>query len=50
MRPHNLEWFGTGSDKVRRAIDEGRLPALLEEWDRDAAEFVRIREPFLLYR
>jgi uncharacterized protein YbbC (DUF1343 family) len=40
----------TGSDKVRRAIDEGRLPALLEEWDRDAAEFVRIREPFLLYR
>jgi uncharacterized protein YbbC (DUF1343 family) len=40
----------TGSDKVRRAIDEGRLAALLEEWDRDAAEFVRIREPFLLYR
>jgi uncharacterized protein YbbC (DUF1343 family) len=40
----------TGSDKVRRAIDEGRLPALLEDWDRDAAEFVRIRESFLLYR
>ncbi len=40
----------TGSDKVRRAIDDGRLAALLEEWDRDAAEFVRIREPFLLYR
>ncbi len=40
----------TGSDKVRRAIDDGRLPPLLEEWDRDAAEFVRIREPFLLYR
>ena len=40
----------TGSDKVRRAIDGGRLAALLDEWDRDAAEFVRIREPFLLYR
>jgi uncharacterized protein YbbC (DUF1343 family) len=40
----------TGSDKVRRAIDEGGLAALLDEWDRDAAEFVRTREPFLLYR
>jgi uncharacterized protein YbbC (DUF1343 family) len=40
----------TGSDKVRRAIGEGLLAALLKEWDRDAAEFVRIREPFLLYR
>jgi uncharacterized protein YbbC (DUF1343 family) len=40
----------TGSDKVRRAIDEGALDALLAEWDRDAAEFVRIRQPFLLYR
>ena len=40
----------TGSDKVRHAIDDGRLPALLEEWDRDAAEFSRIREAFLLYR
>ena len=40
----------TGSDKVRRAIDDGRLAALLDEWDRDAAAFVRIREPFLLYR
>jgi uncharacterized protein YbbC (DUF1343 family) len=40
----------TGSDKVRHAIDDGRLAPLLEEWDRDAAEFVRIRAPFLLYR
>jgi uncharacterized protein YbbC (DUF1343 family) len=40
----------TGSDKVRHAIDEGRLAALLDDWDRDAAEFVRLREPFLLYR
>jgi uncharacterized protein YbbC (DUF1343 family) len=40
----------TGSDKARLAIDGGRLPALLDEWDRDAAAFLRIREPFLLYR
>jgi uncharacterized protein YbbC (DUF1343 family) len=40
----------TGSDKVRKAIDDNRLGPLLADWDRDAAEFVRIREPFLLYR
>jgi uncharacterized protein YbbC (DUF1343 family) len=40
----------TGSDKVRHAIDEGRLAPLLDEWDRDAAQFIRDREPFLLYR
>jgi uncharacterized protein YbbC (DUF1343 family) len=40
----------TGSDKVRLAIEGGRLPALLEEWDREAAEFRESRKPFLLYR
>jgi uncharacterized protein YbbC (DUF1343 family) len=40
----------TGSDKVRKAIDAGTLAPLLDEWDRDAAAFVRAREPFLLYR
>jgi uncharacterized protein YbbC (DUF1343 family) len=40
----------TGSDKVRKAIDAGQLAPLLDEWERDAAAFVRIREPFLLYR
>jgi uncharacterized protein YbbC (DUF1343 family) len=40
----------TGSDKARRAIDEGRLPALLEEWDREAAQFALDRIPYLLYR
>ncbi len=29
----------TGSDKVRLAIDGGRLPALLEEWDSEAEAF-----------
>jgi uncharacterized protein YbbC (DUF1343 family) len=39
----------TGSDKVRLAIDGGTLPALLEEWDREAAGFRERRRPFLLY-
>jgi uncharacterized protein YbbC (DUF1343 family) len=55
QHPQEFAWTGTidrltGSDKVRRAIESGTLPALLEEWDRDAAAFARAREPFLLYR
>ena len=40
----------TGSDKVRLAIDAGRLPALLEQWDREAAGFGEMRKPVLLYK
>lgn len=40
----------TGSDKVRRAIDGGALPALLEEWEREADQFRRDRTQYLLYR
>lgn len=40
----------TGSDNVRRAIEEGWLASLLEEWDREAAAFLESRKPFLLYR
>ncbi len=40
----------TGSDKVRLAIEGGRLQPLLEEWDRQAAEFRESRRPYLLYR
>jgi uncharacterized protein YbbC (DUF1343 family) len=39
----------TGSDKVRLAIDNGRLPALLTEWDKEAADFTESRKPYLLY-
>ncbi len=39
----------TGSDKVRLAIEGGQLPALLEDWDREAADFRQSRQPFLLY-
>jgi uncharacterized protein YbbC (DUF1343 family) len=40
----------TGSDKVRLAIDNGSLPALLEDWEREAAAFRERRKPFLLYQ
>ncbi|MGH9163176.1 MAG: exo-beta-N-acetylmuramidase NamZ family protein [Vicinamibacteraceae bacterium] len=39
----------TGSDRVRHDIEAGRLPSLLEDWDREAAEFLENRKPFLLY-
>ena len=39
----------TGSDKVRLAIEGGTLLPLLEEWDREAAEFRESRKPYLLY-
>jgi uncharacterized protein YbbC (DUF1343 family) len=54
QHPAEFAWSGTidrltGSDKVRLAIEGGRLLPLLEEWDREAAEFARSRKPFLLY-
>lgn len=39
----------TGSDRVRLAVEAGRLGPLLEEWDREAADFAESRKPFLLY-
>lgn len=54
QHPREFEWRPsidrlTGSDKVRLAIEGGRLPALLEAWDREAAEFKESRKPYLLY-
>ena len=54
QHPRDFAWSGTidrltGSDKVRLAIEGGRLPALLDEWDREADEFREARRPFLLY-
>jgi len=39
----------TGSDKARLAIEAGQLPALLAEWDREAAEFKAGITSFLMY-
>ena len=54
QHPRDFAWTGTidrltGSDRVRLAVESGRLPALLEEWDREAAEFRESRKSFLLY-
>jgi uncharacterized protein YbbC (DUF1343 family) len=51
----DFAWTGsidrlTGSDKVRLAIEGGRLDHLLKEWDREAAAFRESRKPYLLYR
>jgi uncharacterized protein YbbC (DUF1343 family) len=54
QHPRDFAWTATidrltGSDKVRLAIEGGRLPALLDEWDREAEEFREARKPYLLY-
>jgi uncharacterized protein YbbC (DUF1343 family) len=54
LHPNDFAWGPTinrltGSDKVRTAIDAGRLAPLLDEWDREAATFRESRRPFLLY-
>jgi uncharacterized protein YbbC (DUF1343 family) len=53
--PRDFAWTRTidrltGSDRVRLAVEQGRLPALLDEWDQEAAAFRAEREPYLLYR
>jgi uncharacterized protein YbbC (DUF1343 family) len=55
QHPRDFAWSATidrltGSDRVRLAVEAGRLPSLLEEWDREAAEFTGSREPYLFYR
>jgi len=58
IRARHLSDFGwtgtinrlTGSDKVKLAIEGGRLASLLEEWDREAEGFREQRKPFLLYQ
>jgi len=52
--PRDFAWTRTidrltGSDRVRLAIEGGRLRPLLDEWDREAAAFAESRKPFLLY-
>ena len=54
QHPADFQWRGsidrlTGTDQVRLAIDSGRLGPVLERWDREAAEFMKTRAPYLLY-
>ncbi|HEY0152598.1 MAG TPA: DUF1343 domain-containing protein [Longimicrobium sp.] len=54
QHPREFAWTGTidrltGSDRVRLAVEGGRLRPLLDDWDREAAEFRESRKPYLLY-
>ena len=53
--PADFRWTGSidrlaGTDRVRLAIEAGTLSTLLDEWDRQAAEFRRGVQDLLLYR
>jgi uncharacterized protein YbbC (DUF1343 family) len=55
QHPRDFAWTGTidrltGSDRVRHAVEDGTLPALLDQWDREAAEFKRSSAAYLLYK
>ena len=63
MHPAEFQWAGAnnrdpglitiqrhgGTDKLRTAIENGTLPILLREWERDQAAFMVKRSPYLLY-
>jgi uncharacterized protein YbbC (DUF1343 family) len=54
QHPRDFAWTATidrltGSDKVRLAVEGGRLHILLEDWERQAEDFRESRKPFLLY-
>jgi uncharacterized protein YbbC (DUF1343 family) len=54
--PDKFEWRGRnnrdpgGTDKLKAAIENGTLPALLKEWEQDQAKFQQIRAPYLIYK
>ncbi len=39
-----------GTDKLRAAVEQNRVSALLRAWDADAVRFARMVKPYLLYR
>ena len=51
----DFKWTGSldrlaGTDRVRLAIEAGTLPALLDEWDREAAEFKQGIQSLRMYQ
>jgi uncharacterized protein YbbC (DUF1343 family) len=55
QHPADFAWRGsidrlTGSDKVRAAIEGGKLDALLSDWDREAAAFKEMSKQYYLYQ
>ncbi|HET7188570.1 MAG TPA: DUF1343 domain-containing protein [Gemmatimonadaceae bacterium] len=39
-----------GTDKLRAAVEQNTVDALLRAWDRDAAKFAKRVKPYLIYR
>ena len=39
-----------GTDKLRAAVEQNTIDALIREWDGDAARFAGLVKPYLLYR
>ena len=39
-----------GTDKLRAAVEQNTVDALLREWDREAAEFATRVQPYLIYK
>jgi uncharacterized protein YbbC (DUF1343 family) len=39
-----------GTDRLRPAVEQNTVDALLREWNADAATFARRVKPYLLYR
>jgi uncharacterized protein YbbC (DUF1343 family) len=39
-----------GTDRLRAAVEQNTVDALLAEWDRDAARFGESVRPYLIYR
>ena len=54
--PTELQWRKgqidrlAGTDKLRAAVEQNRVDALLREWERDSAEFAKRVRPYLIYR
>jgi len=64
LHPDQFQWVGAnssepgmltierhgGTARLRQAIEAGTLPALLREWERDQATFLKKRATYLIYR
>ena len=55
LYPNEFAWAPTvdrlaGTDRFRKAVDDGTLRAMFDVWDRQVEAFRALREPFLLYR
>jgi uncharacterized protein YbbC (DUF1343 family) len=54
--PQDFQWRQrqidrlSGTDKLRGAVEQNTIDALIKQWDADAARFAQMVQPFLIYR